>query len=467
MFNCYITPHPPIIVKEIGGKDTLKVSSTINAMEKISDEIAEIDPETIIVISPHGIVFSDANAIFTDEKLRGDFSNFGNFELNYEFENDEELCYKIIKNCADENVPIAMMNSELKKKFNVKNDLDHGMLVPLSFILQKHKKFKVIPINYGFLSNILLYKFGCAIEKSIRELSKEHGKVVIIASGDLSHKLSDSGPYSFAECGPVYDEKIVAAIKSNEPENILEFDTELTECAGECGLRSFMIMAGALSQYKTEAEVLSYEGPFGVGYCVARYKALEYEPKNLIPELTKSNEIAAEKISSSMDTYAKLAKSSLEYFIKTGQYLDDIYIPTELLDIKRPVFVSLKEAGNLRGCIGATSSTYSNVGQEIIRFAVEAGTRDPRFSPVIEEELGELKYSVDELFPLEAVSNLDELDPEIYGVVVSQGNKRGLLLPNLEGVDTVEKQIGIAAQKAGITDLDNIELQKFKVIRHK
>ena len=123
MFNCYITPHPPIIIKEIGGSETLKVSNTINAMEKIADEIAEIKPETIIVISPHGIVFSDACSIFVNKMLYGDFADFGCHDLSYNLNNDNELASEIVKNCKESDIPLAVMDTAFKKQFKVKNDI--------------------------------------------------------------------------------------------------------------------------------------------------------------------------------------------------------------------------------------------------------------------------------------------------------------------------------------------------------
>src|SRR5690606_36304199 len=132
---------------------------------------------------------------------------------------------------------------------------------------------------------------------------------------------------------------------------------------------------------------------------------------------------------------------------------------------RRGVFVSIKKNGNLRGCIGTIRPVTKNIAQEIIRNAVEAGVYDPRFSPVEEDELPELEFSVDVLTePVKA--NKEELDPKKYGVIVRSGHKTGVLLPNLEGVDTVEEQLRIALQKAGISPDEDYDIEKFEVIRH-
>ena len=129
-------------------------------------------------------------------------------------------------------------------------------------------------------------------------------------------------------------------------------------------------------------------------------------------------------------------------------------------------FVSLHAHGQLRGCIGTTAPTTANVAWEIIQNAVSAGVRDPRFPPVGKDELDQLKYSVDVLGEPEPISSPAQLDVKRYGVIVSCGNRRGLLLPDLDGVDTVEQQIDIARQKGGISSREKYTLERFEVVRH-
>ncbi len=127
----------------------------------------------------------------------------------------------------------------------------------------------------------------------------------------------------------------------------------------------------------------------------------------------------------------------------------------------------MKINGKLRGCIGTISAIKDSMGEEIIDNAISAGTRDPRFSPVIEAELPYIIYSVDVLGKAEKIENENQLDVKKYGVIVSKGHKRGLLLPDLEGIDTIEEQLTIAKQKAGIDPDDkDVCLERFEVIRH-
>lgn len=438
----YLLPHPPIILKEIGGRDKNHVVDTINGMKAISKDIKKKCPSTIIVITPHGPLFTDAISISVDKKLYGDFGRFGHWQLRFEYENNLELVEKIIQNSLRQEIPIVKVNDNLSIQYNIEKELDHGTLVPLYFVDKEYKDYKIIHITYGLLSPEELFKFGQEIEKSVKELNDD---VVIIASGDLSHKLSDDGPYAYAPEGKIFDEKIVNIIKEGRMRDIISFDLELAEKAGECGLRSLMIMAGAIDKYKMETEVLSYEGPFGVGYSTAKI------------DLFNNKEIDEEI------EYVKLAKKSLEYYVKNGEYLP---APKEISGVKKGVFVTLKKHDMLRGCIGTIQPISESVELEIIQNAVSAGLKDPRFQPVEASELDELVYSVDILSEPEPISSMEELDINKYGVIVSKGFRKGLLLPNLEGVKDVEEQVAIALDKANIGFDENYKMERFEVKRY-
>ena len=168
------------------------------------------------------------------------------------------------------------------------------------------------------------------------------------------------------------------------------------------------------------------------------------------------------------DAYVTLARESLTSYIKTGRKTGvPEGLPAEMLDRRAGVFVSLHKDGALRGCIGTIAPVQASIAEEIIENAISASTRDPRFPEVREDEIDDLEISVDVLGPMEKIKDESELDVKRYGVVVTKGWQRGLLLPNLEGVDTVEYQVSIAKQKAGIDPADkNVELERFEVVRH-
>ena len=163
----------------------------------------------------------------------------------------------------------------------------------------------------------------------------------------------------------------------------------------------------------------------------------------------------------------RLARKSLTYYLEHNQHMDKPAELPDMLQEKAGVFVSFKKAGQLRGCIGTFEPTQPTIAEEIIQNAISAGTEDPRFSPIKLSELAELEISVDVLEPPEAIESIDELEPKTYGVIVRCGHRSGLLLPDLEGVDTVTEQVGIAMQKAGIQAEKEIDLYRFTVTRYK
>jgi len=165
--------------------------------------------------------------------------------------------------------------------------------------------------------------------------------------------------------------------------------------------------------------------------------------------------------------YVGLARETIENYVKQGKTITPpLGLPEEMINQKAGVFVSIKKNGNLRGCIGTFIPTQENIAQEIIKNGISAAVDDPRFSPVNASELEDLTISVDVLSAPEEVKDISQLDPKKYGVIVSSGFKKGLLLPDLEGVDTVEYQIDIAKRKAGIYPDEKVKLYRFEVKRY-
>jgi AmmeMemoRadiSam system protein A len=228
------------------------------------------------------------------------------------------------------------------------------------------------------------------------------------------------------------------------------------------------MMMGALDGLAVNAEVLSYEGPFGVGYLVAALEPGRPEPgKSLLAGLEARRNDTVGKRRAGESYLVGVARQSLENYLRHGKKLS---VPDEVPPEFRgeaAAFVSLKKHGQLRGCIGTVAPTRRSVVEEVIVNAISAGTHDPRFFPVQVDELDDLVYSVDVLQPPEPVEGLDDLDPKKYGVIVRAGRRSGLLLPDLEGVNTSAEQVAIARQKAGIGPNEPVELERFEVKRYK
>lgn len=442
LLSGYLFPHPPIIIPEIGRGEENNALNTLEGSRLLARSIKEKEPDTIIIISPHGPLFSDAISISLGEVLEGDFMNFGISGLNFSFQNNLELVEDIIHRSKEKEIPLVGIDKAMAENYNVSLKLDHGALVPLYFIGKEYKDFKIIHITYGLLQPELLYEFGNTIKEAVVESGE---KVAFIASGDLSHKLSSDGPYEYSPSGIEFDEKLVESLRQGDLKSLVDFDLELSERAGECGLRSLMVLAGFFKGIEVESDIISYEGPFGVGYCNASFLPKE----------------------SSESEYVKLARRSLEYYMEEGKAMElPKDLSEELLCQRKGAFVTLKKHGKLRACIGTIFPTQDSLGEEIIENAISAGFKDPRFPELREEELRDLEYSVDVLDSPEAISTIDELDVEEYGVIVSKDFRKGLLLPNLDGVDSPEDQVSIALDKAAIGKDEDYKLERFKVSRY-
>jgi MEMO1 family protein len=246
------------------------------------------------------------------------------------------------------------------------------------------------------------------------------------------------------------------------------YDPELLEKAEECGHRSFVIMAGALDRQALRPVSLSHEAPFGVGYGLVEYFVEGADPSRAYRDLFLAKQaLLVRQKRASEDAYVRLARDAVEAYARTGRTItSNQLLPEEMLRNKAGVFVSIHENGELRGCIGTTSPLQSSIAEEIIHNAISACSSDPRFSPVLATELPFLSISVDVLDPYEEIASVKELDPKRYGVIVERGSRRGLLLPNLEGVTSVAQQVSIAKRKAGISEEDAVTLYRFEVERH-
>jgi AmmeMemoRadiSam system protein A len=441
LIKAYIVPHPPLIVPDIGKGEEEHILATRIAYKKIAEEIGVIKPQTIIISSPHAPSYYDYLQISSGSAFNGNLRKFNSSE-QFSGKYDEELISEINKLMQS----IAFPAGTLGKK----NDtLDHGTMVPLYFINQRYTAYKLVRIAISGLPLKTHYEFGKLLQKVI-EQSKE--SIVYVASGDLSHKLLKSGPYGFSEEGITFDKAIQNIVNEGNLAKLVDFNETFLHKAAECGLRSFAILAGVLDNYSYSSSLLSYEGPFGVGYLVASFN----------PHKKLSTET---KISNS--PYVELATDALKNYLTTHKKMElPKDLPIDLREKQTGVFVSIHKFHQLRGCIGTFKPTTSCIGKEIIQNAISAGTKDPRFQPVDISELPFLEISVDVLSNPIRIESRDELDVKTFGIIVRTNDKSGLLLPDLEGVDTIEQQISIALRKAGISQSDDYIIEKFTVTRY-
>ena len=454
----FMVPHPPMIVPEIGRGSEAQITETIRAYERVADEIASLAPETIIITSPHSIMYADYFHISPGRKASGSFASFRAPSVRFDEKYDKDLADEIARLADAEDFPAGTMGERAPA-------LDHGTMVPLWFIRNKYKEGSIVRIGLSGLPLTDHYRLGMIIRDAVRNTGR---RVVFVASGDLSHKLQDYGPYGFAPEGPVYDERIMDVIGRASFGELFDFDNSFCDKAAECGHRSFVIMAGAFDGMAVRAERLVHQDVTGVGYGICTfYPEGEDAERHFLDKRLAAVEKELKARRENSDAYVRLARDAVEAYVLRREMIKvPDGLPEEMLTQQAGAFVSIHKHGDLRGCIGTIAPTRSCVAEEIIGNAISASTRDPRFPAVQPDELEWLEINVDVLGDPEDIESEDELDVKRYGVIVSSGRKRGLLLPDLDGVDTVEQQVDIAMRKGGINKFEKYKLQRFEVIRH-
>lgn len=456
--SAYMVPHPPLIVPEIGRGEEKKIRNTIDAYDEVAGRIGRLKPDTIVLISPHQTMYADYFHISPGAAAAGDFGPFGAGQVRLEAAYDTEFVSLLCQYAFGEKLSAGTAGEKDRR-------LDHGTMVPLYFVNRYWTGYRLVRIGLSGLPLTEHYRLGQYIQSAADALER---KTVLIGSGDLSHRLKADGPYGYQKEGPEYDRRIMDVMERGAFGELLEFSEDFCEKAAECGHRSFVIMAGALDGQKIKSERLSYEGPFGVGYGICTYEVCGPDAGRRFLKAYQERSLARlHRQREQEDAFVRLARETIEQYVRSKEVLRcPGTLPEEMRKRRAGVFVSLKKDGRLRGCIGTIQAVQASLAEEIIYNAVSACSKDPRFEPVSQEELEHLTIHVDVLGDTERIDSPEELDVKRYGVIVTSGYRRGLLLPNLEGVDTVEEQIAIARQKAGIGGTEEVELERFEVVRH-
>lgn len=430
-----LVPHPPILLHEIGRGEEKKASQTLTGMAEVAKRIRAKEPDLIICVSPHGPFFSDGFCILDERWVHGDFGAFGASEVRLNKEIAQEINRKLEEELAAEGIPALFLNREIAAEYGIEPVLDHGSMVPLALIDQVCEGYRILHVTISGLSRMEHYRLGMVLA---RVIEKSNLQTVILASGDLSHALKEEGPYAFHPSGAIFDRELREAVRTGDVFSIVTMDETLVEEAAQCGLPSFLVALGAMDGHRIVSEVLSYEGPFGVGYMTAFL-----EPGTEMESWVKSVEAhflkkLQEKIALE-DPVLRLARRAIEERIRHGNrlawktFLQEEEGLQHMEKARSGAFVSIYESGQLRGCIGTIEPSYEHLGEEIIENAMAAALHDPRFLPIEPKELPFLTVKVDVVQPPVPIKYLADLDPERYGVIVEWEGRRGVLLPRLQG----------------------------------
>jgi AmmeMemoRadiSam system protein B len=254
-----IVPHPPILIPGIGKENRQRLAATVASFSKIEEKLREKKIETIIIISPHGLIQANSFSMNLSPEFNADFEEFGDFSTKKTWNGNVGLAHKIREH-LETTAPLQLMTEK---------DLDHGVSVPLVMLTENLPDIKIIPLYYSGLSNEAHFKFGQVLK---RDLIVSHEQVAVIASGDLSHRITKNAPAGYSPKGKRFDKKLTDFLLKKDVKKILEMEEDLIAEAGQCGLKSILIQQGIIDGINYRPEILSYEAPFGVGYL-----AMEFE----------------------------------------------------------------------------------------------------------------------------------------------------------------------------------------------
>lgn len=254
-----IVPHPPILIPTIGKENLKQLKATSDAYAKLEQDLYAAQPETIIIISPHGPAQENAFSMNLSPEFSGDFKDFGDLTTKFNLSGDIGLTHKI-RETMETKAPMKLMSEA---------SLDHGVSIPLYLLTRHLPKIKIIPLYYSGLDLNAHYNIGQMIKN---ELLASKSRIACLASGDLSHRLTKNAPAGYSPKGKKFDKKLIDNLLKKQTEEIVKFDHAFVADAGECGLKSIVILLGILDGIKYEPRLLSYEAPFGVGYLVMNFE---------------------------------------------------------------------------------------------------------------------------------------------------------------------------------------------------
>jgi len=442
-----LLPHPPIIVPAVGRGRGEECRQTTEACRIFARELLESAPERLVLISPHSPRRAESLGIWDGARLGGDLAAFGAPETHVDLPADIDLADGLREACRSQRLRSWWIPSQR---------LDHGAAVPLWFLQEAGWSGPTTILSLPALTHEgdvdlrLASRYGAALG----EVASGSGRpCALVASGDMTHRALPGAPAGYERKAVEFDQVFEELVRRGRLDRLCKISPELRQLAAEDSTES-AVVAAAAHHYRCRGQhVLSYEHPFGVGYLVSVFFQLG-GPGGSTPD----------QVGDAHAQLPGLARLAVAAWCRG----DSLELPAARGPLARraAAFVTLRQraSGELRGCIGNLEPAFDDLQAEVVQCAIHAASRDPRFEPVSAGELDDLVFSVSILDPPEP-AELHDLDPQSYGVIVRDAlGRRGVLLPRVSGVESIERQVEIARDKAGIAPEAAVELERFRSI---
>jgi AmmeMemoRadiSam system protein A len=436
-----LMPHAPILVPSVGKDRLPEVDSSVRAMREISREVVRTEPATIVLISPHTPRQPMAFPAWAQERVRGTFAPFGAPGEVVDLPVDAEFLQKLSAIAPRSGATVQGMHGDA---------LDHGALVPLWFLHEAGWRGPVVILGLNWPGAGGLRALGQAIAATAKETGR---KIAIVASGDMSHRLIPGAPAGYEPSAKQFDQTFVETLRRRAYRDVDRIDPGLQNRAAEDVVDSTVVALSAVDWASDGGRVLSYEGPFGVGYTVAILYSADADCSHMPSDAADLPRIARRSVDSAFHQGVAVPPAPVSDYLRQ----------------KAGVFVTIRTRGGaLRGCVGTLHPPASpNIVEETWRNAQLAAFRDARFRPVDAMELHNLRFGISVLHSFEEVSSPSELDPARFGVIVKAADGRqATLLPGIAGIDTRERQMAAVCEKAGIDPAGSLFIVRYQVDKY-
>lgn len=436
-----LMPHAPILVPSVGKERLPEVDSSVRAMREVSREVVAAEPETIVLISPHTPRQPMAFPVWAQERVRGTFAPFGAPGEVVDLPVDVEFLQKLSDAAPRAGATLHAMRGDA---------LDHGALVPLWFLHEAGWRGPTVILGLNWPGAGGLRALGQAIATTARETGR---KIAIVASGDMSHRLIPGAPSGYEPTAKQFDQTFVETLRRKAYRDVDRIDPGLQNRAAEDVVDSTVVALSAVDWATDGGRVLSYEGPFGVGYTVA---------------VLYSAAADCSHAPAGGDDLPRIARRAVESAFRQGAVVPPAPA-SDYLRQRAGVFVTIRTRGGaLRGCVGTLQQpACPNIVEETWRNAQLAAFRDARFPAVDAMELHNLRFGISILHSFEQVSSDLELDPARFGVLVETTDGRhATLLPGIAGIDTRERQLAAVCEKGGIDPKTALRIVRYQVDKH-
>ena len=436
-----LMPHPPIIIPSIGKERLPDVDSSVRAMRELSREIMAAQPETVVLISPHTPRQPLAFPVWAQERVRGTFAAFGAPQEKVDLPVDLEFIRSLTNAAPRAGAGIHAMRGDA---------LDHGALVPLWFLHEAGWRGPTVILGLNWPGAGGLRALGQGIAAAAKDTER---RIALVASGDMSHRLIPGAPAGFEPTAKEFDRTFVDILRRKAYRDVDRIDPALQNRAAEDVVDPTVVALSAVDWSSDGGRVLSYEGPFGVGYTVAKLYAADADGSHAPATGAELPRVARRSVESAVGLCAAQPPAPASDYLRQ----------------RAGVFVTIRTRhGALRGCVGSLQQPQCvNIVEETWRNGQLAAFSDSRFQPVEALELHNLRFEVSVLHSFEPIITPAELDPARFGIIVeAQGGRHATLLPGIAGIDTRERQFAAVCEKGGINPKEQLRMIRYQVDKY-